>query len=411
MSGMRGSYTVNNGSVNGDNRVWKLVLTGGPCGGKTTAQNRLATFFESLGWVVFRVPESATVLLGGGIDFTKLSAQQVAIFQENLLKTMFQIEDTFFELADTCSRNCLVICDRGAMDCSAYLPRAEWEKILEKLQLNEVDIRDNRYDQVIHLVTAARGAEEHYTRSNNKTRSESIDQAAKMDIKVGEAWVGHPYYDVIDNTTEFENKMRKLTKAVTTKLSISGAEDWLRQDSRKLKFLVIGIIDASKFPSHRDFKVHHDYLPCIPGGPQARIRRRGRGEKWMYTHTVRRQEREEIVETRTSITRQIYDQLLAQADKNNNYTIVKTRKCFVYNNHYFHLDIYESPLAGLMLLETYSAMGAEELSLPPFLEIQKNITGDPRYSMYNLSRKDNKDTLESLTEFVGAPSEHITEEK
>lgn len=232
-----------------------------------------------------------------------------------------------------------------------------------------------------------------------------------MDIKVGEAWVGHPYYDVIDNTTEFENKMRKLTKAVTTKLSISGAEDWLRQDSRKLKFLVIGIIDASKFPSHRDFKVHHDYLPCIPGGPQPRIRRRGRGEKWMYTHTVRRQEKEEIVETRTSITRQIYDQLLAQADKNNNYTIVKTRKCFVYNNHYFHLDIYESPLAGLMLLETYSAMSAEELSLPPFLEIQKNITGDPRYSMYNLSRKDNKDTLETLNEFVGAPSEPGTEEK
>eukprot|EP00088_Acartia_fossae_P010047 TRINITY_DN14932_c0_g1_i1.p1 TRINITY_DN14932_c0_g1~~TRINITY_DN14932_c0_g1_i1.p1 ORF type:complete len:429 (-),score=89.87 TRINITY_DN14932_c0_g1_i1:107-1393(-) len=396
MNSMSGSYTVNNGSVHGDVRVWKLVLTGGPCGGKTTAQNRLATFFESLGWVVFRVPETATVLLGGGIDFTKLSSQQVAIFQENLLKTMFQIEDTFFELAETCSRNCLVICDRGAMDCSAYLPRSEWEKILEKHQMNEVDIRDNRYDQVIHLVTAARGAEEHYTRSNNKTRSESIEQAATMDRKVGEAWVGHPYYDVIDNTTEFETKMRKLTTAVTTKLSIPGAEDWLKQDSRKLKFLVIGIIQQDEFPSHRDFKVHHDYLPCITLGTQARIRRRGRGEKWMYTHTVRRHKQGEIVETRTSITRQIYDQLLAQADRNSNVTIVKTRKCFVFNNHYFHLDIYESPHTGLMLLETYSAMSPEEISLPPFLEIKKNVTGDPRYSMFNLSRTDNNDTLEDL---------------
>ena len=26
-------------------KTWRLVLTGGPCGGKTTAQNRLATFF------------------------------------------------------------------------------------------------------------------------------------------------------------------------------------------------------------------------------------------------------------------------------------------------------------------------------------------------------------------------------
>ena len=57
---------------------------------------------------------------------------------------MFQIEDTYFSLATTQNRNCLVICDRGAMDCSAYLPKVDWEKILEKNNLNEVDIRDNR---------------------------------------------------------------------------------------------------------------------------------------------------------------------------------------------------------------------------------------------------------------------------
>jgi hypothetical protein len=34
--------------------------------------------------------------------------------------------------------------------------RHEWERILEKNKWNEVDIRDNRYNQVIHLVTAAR---------------------------------------------------------------------------------------------------------------------------------------------------------------------------------------------------------------------------------------------------------------
>ena len=95
---------------------------------------------------------------------------------------MFQLEDTYFSLASTQKRNCLVICDRGAMDASAYLPREDWEEILDKNSLNEVDIRDNRftsgfcnitlaqpclykrYDQVVHLVSAAIGAEEHYTR-------------------------------------------------------------------------------------------------------------------------------------------------------------------------------------------------------------------------------------------------------
>ena len=57
--------------------IHKLVLTGGPCGGKTTGQAHLATFFESLGWKVFRVPETATVLMSGGISFGELNEEQV----------------------------------------------------------------------------------------------------------------------------------------------------------------------------------------------------------------------------------------------------------------------------------------------------------------------------------------------
>ena len=43
---------------------------------KTTGQDRLATFFEQLGWKVFTVPEAATILLGGGVKFGELSAEQ-----------------------------------------------------------------------------------------------------------------------------------------------------------------------------------------------------------------------------------------------------------------------------------------------------------------------------------------------
>ena len=40
-------------------------------------------------------------------------------FQENLIKTMMQIENTYMDLAATCKKNCLIICDRGLMDGSA----------------------------------------------------------------------------------------------------------------------------------------------------------------------------------------------------------------------------------------------------------------------------------------------------
>ena len=51
----------------------------------------------------------------------------------------------------------------GAMDCAAYLPKDDWGLILKNMNLNEIDIRDSRYDCVIHLTTAANGAEEFYT--------------------------------------------------------------------------------------------------------------------------------------------------------------------------------------------------------------------------------------------------------
>ena len=61
--------------------VWKLVLTGGPCGGKTTGQARLSTFFENLGWKVYRVPEMATVIIPGGVNFAELDSKAAMRFQ------------------------------------------------------------------------------------------------------------------------------------------------------------------------------------------------------------------------------------------------------------------------------------------------------------------------------------------
>ena len=56
-------------------------------------------------------------------------------------------------------------------------------------------------------------------RSNNKTRTEDIELAQTNDRLVGEAWVGHPYYDRIDNSTDFETKMRRLCRWPPTNAS------------------------------------------------------------------------------------------------------------------------------------------------------------------------------------------------
>merc|ERR1719510_419239 len=105
-------------------------MTGGPCAGKTTGQAKISTIFERLGWKVYRVPEAATLLFAGGAKFGDMSPEEAKDFQTSLLKTMMQIEDAFFELATKSRKNCLVVCDRGTMDASAFISREGWESIL-----------------------------------------------------------------------------------------------------------------------------------------------------------------------------------------------------------------------------------------------------------------------------------------
>jgi len=49
-------------------------------------------------------------------------------------------------------------------------------------------------------MSAARGAEQFYTIEHHTSRSESIELARELDIKAAEAWVGHPYVEVVDNS-------------------------------------------------------------------------------------------------------------------------------------------------------------------------------------------------------------------
>ena len=49
--------------------LYRIVLTGGPCAGKTTALADIKARLQSLGFAVLCVPEVATLLFGGGAPF------------------------------------------------------------------------------------------------------------------------------------------------------------------------------------------------------------------------------------------------------------------------------------------------------------------------------------------------------
>lgn len=276
------------------------------------------------------------------------------------------------------------------MDPVAYLEENDWNCLKAKNSTwNEVDLRDNRYDQIIHLITAANGAEQFYVLENNACRTEGIEQARQIDEKCARAWVGHPYFDVIDNCTEFEEKIARVLQAVCERvgLQIKGFD----VGNRKRKFLVSSLPDISEFPKYQDFNVVHNYLVSSIPHLQARIRKRGQDNFWSYTYTIRNKEDGQTVETRTQIDKREYSMLSKTIDLSN-YTIYKLRRCFEWRHQYFQLDIYEEPCnpscRGLIILTTYCI--DKDLILPNFIQFEKEITDDPNYSMFNLSKKTTK---------------------
>ncbi|UTX42889.1 thymidylate kinase [Encephalitozoon hellem] len=198
-------------------QILRVCLTGGPCGGKTTVQGFVAEEFERMGWRVFRSPEVATIILGGGVKYAEMNEDRRRRFQVDVLNVMMRIEDVYNgiggELASR-GENVIVIYDRGVMDCSAYLDKDEWRAVCSEAGVCSDEVRDKRYDCVIHLVSAAEGAPLYYGRDNNSARSEDISKALALEKRTREGWRGHRRVEVIDNSTDFEGKKRRVVEAI-----------------------------------------------------------------------------------------------------------------------------------------------------------------------------------------------------
>jgi hypothetical protein len=57
----------------------------------------------------------------------------------------------------------------------------QWQHMKAVCSWNEVDLRDNRYHCVVHLVSAANGAEAFYTTRDHAVRHEDIAHARHLD--------------------------------------------------------------------------------------------------------------------------------------------------------------------------------------------------------------------------------------
>lgn len=182
----------------------KIVLTGGPCAGKTTALKAIA---EHFGDQVGFVPEVATMLLSGGwpmpgrdIDWTP---EWRDAFQRAVATTQIELEAACTLRAQQHGQVVLVT-DRGLMDGAAY--HETTDAFLESTGLGAAATL-LRYDAVIHLESLAVAEASLYSQGNNASRFESLDEAAQLEAATRRAWRGHARHLIIGGA-DLQHKIR-----------------------------------------------------------------------------------------------------------------------------------------------------------------------------------------------------------
>uniref|UniRef100_A0A7R9YGF8 NadR/Ttd14 AAA domain-containing protein n=1 Tax=Pinguiococcus pyrenoidosus TaxID=172671 RepID=A0A7R9YGF8_9STRA len=202
--------------------VFRIALTGGPCGGKSSSLAHFSRALKKKGFAVYAVPEIPTILMMGGCTYPGIEGGRKLIeFESALISLQLQAEDSFLRCALAEGKPAVIVYDRGLMDIPAYIPRKNWLEILEANSLVEADLI-RRYDLVLHLVTAADGAEKFYTTGNNDARTETPEVARMLDKKVQETWSKHPNQHIVGNDGTFSDKLQDATGHV---LKLVGAAD------------------------------------------------------------------------------------------------------------------------------------------------------------------------------------------
>ena len=369
--------TAHHGDASLSRAIYRIVLTGGPCGGKTTALARIRERLSSLGFHVFLVPEVATMLLTGGVGFAGATPDHVVVIESSLIKTQLSMEDAFVAIAESTGVPSVVICDRGTMDVAAYLPGSTWQALLDEHGFTTVGLRDRRYEAVLHLVTAADGAEAFYTTANNAARTETPEQARALDSALRDAWLGHPHLRVIDNAGDFNDKMRRVVEAVCR---VTGVPEPVEIERKYL----VRAVNPSTDALVAEVEIEQTYL-ATDDGSEARVRRRGQNGAYAYTHTIKRPiQAGQRVEIERPVTGREYVTLLTLRDPTR-VTIRKRRSCFLWKGSYFELDTFLDPAPGLLLLEVELDHPTREVELPPWIEIVRDVTGESAYFNHALA--------------------------
>lgn len=173
----------------------RIVLTGGPGGGKTTAAD---LFRREIGERVVLVPEAATMMFTGGFP---RSHHPLAVHA--VQRAIYEVQRNLEDVQAALYPDRVLLCDRGTVDGAAYWP-GESQSFFEEVG-STLEDELARYDAVIFFETAAMGGL--HIEGGNPVRIETLDEAVQLDLKLRAHWSKHPRFVLVPHNASFFKKI------------------------------------------------------------------------------------------------------------------------------------------------------------------------------------------------------------
>lgn len=195
-------------------KVFRIVLTGGPCAGKTTIINNIKKELKEKNIPCLIVPEAATQLIDKGFDPNEWDTFE---FQsEVLIKQLFEEAENqkYIDKYSNTKKMLVIIYDRGIYDNKAYFnDNTGFKRLLSKFSLDDMQVLDS-YDMVFDLLSVATCKPEAYTLENNEARSESFEDAQVLDKKTSNVWANHRNMKIISSEVSVEEETENVLKYI-----------------------------------------------------------------------------------------------------------------------------------------------------------------------------------------------------
>jgi predicted ATPase len=166
----------------------RIVLTGGPGGGKTTAAD---LFRREIGDRVVIVPEAATMIFAGGFPRSREAHASQAT-----QRAIYHVQRNLEDVQSALYPSRILLCDRGTVDGAAYWPD-EPHHFFDAVGTT-LERELSRYDAVIFFETAAAG---------NPVRNETTEEALKLDRRLRALWSQHRRFVFVPHNPSFFKKI------------------------------------------------------------------------------------------------------------------------------------------------------------------------------------------------------------